>query len=254
MEVPVGKDECAIVGIGVAQATLEEIARLRKDPGPGRPATLEFQVLKHADEHTVLALSAMLKGLAGFPPEAHFRDWGVVAAPRWPGRLAIAGSLEKYHSDGARGVSPLLIPNLCLHSLSGTVSLAFRMRGPNFGVGGGLASVPDGLLAGLNVQLEHRPPGTWVLFTEWDLEPGQIGAQQTPRASALALALGPVAETPSARRLLLRPTSAPPKAPAYPRLAGLVDFLSRPFSGQASWSCALDWGMELALTQGESKT
>jgi hypothetical protein len=251
-------DECAVFGVGFAQATLEEIARLRKNPGPGRPATLEFQVLKHADEHTVLALSAMLNGLASFPPEAHFGDWGVVAAPRWPGRLGTAGGLEKYHADGARAVSPLIIPNLCLHSLSGTVSLVFQMRGPNFGVGGGLACVPDGLLAGLNVQLEHRPPGTWVLFTEWDVEPGQVGpgqvgSEQTPRASALALALGPIAQTPSARRLKLRPTSARSKRPAYPRLAGLVDFLLCPSSGQTCWSWTLDWGMELVLTQGESK-
>ena len=95
----------------------------------------------------------------------------------------------------------MAIPNVCLHSMSGTISLAFAMRGPNFGVGGGLASVADGLLTGLGVQLEHRPPGTWVVLTEWDFEPGQMPG--TPHAHAVALhgPLGRCIERRPSRRL-----------------------------------------------------
>src|SRR5580692_3155993 len=134
-------DECAIIGHGMASATQESIAQLRKDPGPRRPATLEHQLLRHADEHTVLALAAMLDGLAKFPSPIDMSRWGVVAAPRWPGRFGTATAIERLRADGPRGVSPLAIPTLCLHALSGTVSLVFQMRGPNFGVGGGPTNV-----------------------------------------------------------------------------------------------------------------
>jgi hypothetical protein len=244
-------DECAIVGHGMARATLDEIAQLRKEPGPGRPKAMEFQVLKHADEHTVLGLAAMLNALAAFPPHTHFGDWGVVAAPRWPGRLGTANALHRYGADGPRGVSPLAIPNLCLHSLSATVSLVFAMRGPNFGVGGGLASLADGLVAGLSVQLEYQPPGTWVIFSEWDVEPSKTAAPTTARA--LALALGPVEHEPSDRRLSLRPARSGPMTPACPRLAALADYLLDPAARKASWTCPLDWGMELVLAHGENK-
>jgi hypothetical protein len=239
-------DECAIVGYGMAQATSDEIAQLRRDPGPGRPKAMEFQVLKHADEHTVLALAAMLNGLTIFPPEMQFGDWGVVAAPRWPGRFGTANALERYRADGPRGVSPMAIPNLCLHSLSGTVSLVFQIRGPNFGVGGGLACVADGLLAGLNVQLEQRPSGTWVIFSEWDVEPGQVDARAVPRARALALALRSMEAAPSSRRLRLRPTQNVPLEPACPRLAGLTEYLHAA-ADTTPWKCPLDWGMELEI-------
>jgi hypothetical protein len=254
-------DECAIVGFGLAEASLEGIAQLRRDPGPGRPKALEFQVLKHADEHTVLALAAMLNGLEAFPADYPFGDWGVVAAPRWPGRLGTAHAIERYRADGPRGVSPMAIPNVCLHCVSGTVSLAFQMRGPNFGVGGGLASVADGLLAGLVVQLEQQPPGLWVLFSEWNIEPGQVSADVSPRAAALALALQPIEQAPLARRLALRPkgakgeretaSSLPPNP--YPRIVSLIDYLRRPDTATMTWTCLLDWGMELVVLPGGSK-
>ena len=247
MDDPHQRDECAILGFGEARATLDEIAHLRKDPGPGRPKALEHQLLKHADEQTVLALVAMMRAVTALP-NVHFGEWGVVAAPRWPGRFGTATALERYQADGARGVSPMAIPNVCLHSMSATISLAFTMRGPNFGVGGGLAAVTDGLLTGLGVQLEQRPPGTWVIFTEWDSEPNQ--EHGAPHARALALAIGPAGELPTARRLLVQPLIHSPMNLAYPRLAGLADYLSRPAAVGDPWSCVLDWGMELVVTQG----
>jgi hypothetical protein len=247
MDDPDPNDECAILSFGTARASLDEIAHLRKDPGPGRPKALEFQILKHADEQTVLALAALLHALAAFP-HVLFDDWGVVAAPRWPGRFGTATALERYQADGARGVSPMAIPNVCLHSMSATISLAFAMRGPNFGVGGGLASVADGLLTGLGVQLEHRPPGTWVVLTEWEVEPGQTPG--TPHAGALALALAPTYRAPMARRLCLQPSISTRASRACPRLASLTDHLLQPAGANKPWICKLDWGMELVLSEG----
>ncbi|MCI0639322.1 MAG: hypothetical protein L0Y72_03770 [Gemmataceae bacterium] len=230
-------DQCAIAAIGMAQATLDDIAALRKDTiAP-----------KHADEHTVVGVAAMQRARAAFPDGFSFADWGVVAAPRWPGRLSSYAPLEKYHREGARSVSAMLIPNLCLHAMSGTVSLAFQMHGPNFGVGGGLANVPDGLLAGMVVQLEQNLPGTWVVLTEWNREPFSPAAEEgTPVLQALALALTTEATVSAARHLRLEPSEVLTSQPAYPRLQGLLNYLAAPMDDQLWW-CALDWGMDLVL-------
>ncbi|MCI0376089.1 MAG: hypothetical protein L0215_00635 [Gemmataceae bacterium] len=256
------KDECAIAAVGMAQATCQDIAALRKNPHTpnpspsGRGESTEFSLLKHADEHTVVGVAAMLCARAAFPEDFSFADWGVVAAPRWPGRLSSYAPLEKYHREGARSVSAMLIPNLCLHAMSGTVSLAFQMRGPNFGVGGGLANVPDGLLAGMVVQLEQNLPGTWVVLTEWTREPfSPAAAEGTPVLQALALALTTEATSAAvgqsflfagARYLRLEPSEVLTTQPAYPRLQGLLDYLVDPTDDQPWW-CALDWGMDLVL-------
>lgn len=253
------RDECAIAAVGMAQATLAEIAHFRKNPGTSPFAVGDFSFLKHADEHTVVALAAILDALRQFPAGTSFDEWGVVAAPRWPGRLPAAAAYAKFSSDGPRGVSALLIPNICLHALSGSISLAFGMHGPNFGVGGGLANVADGLLAGLVVQLEQNLPGTWILLSEWDVEPHvPVQDQPTPVARALALAVVPANGQARQPRLRLQPaaTSATVSAPVgsnateHPRLAGLANFLATP-SPNAAWSCTMDWGMELVVTAGE---
>src|SRR5579871_5293318 len=92
-------DTCAIIGFGTATATEDEIARLRKDPGPRRPPTLEHQILKHADELTVIALAAMMEGLGGLPSTTNFADWAVVAAPRWFGRFGTIRALDGLQAD-----------------------------------------------------------------------------------------------------------------------------------------------------------
>lgn len=249
MESP--RDECDIAAVGMARATLSEIAALRKNPGAARAQPADFHFLKHADEQTVVAVAALLDAVKHFRNDVSFERWGVVAAPRWPGRIGTANALAKYQTDGARSVSALIIPNLCLHAMSGTLSLAFSMHGPNFGVGGGLANVADGLLAGLVVQLEHRLPGTWVVLAEWEVEPSVPAA---PDSSAMAVALALVCRgtQPSGLRLCLQPAASLPMQPAYPRLAGLARYLRGASLAEPTWSCALDWGMELVLSREES--
>ena len=250
------RDECDIAAFGMAQATLEECARLRKEPGPRRGRLADVSILRHADEHTVIGVAALLAALEHYPEAASFDDWGVVAAPRWPGRVGTAHALDKFHTEGPRYVSALLIPNLCLHSMSGTLSLAFQMRGPNFGAGGGLANIADGLFTGLVVQLEHRLPGTWVVFSEWNVEP--LGAPESARpvASALAMALVPPGQG-RGLRLRLQPSAVSPSANAshagQPRLGQLTDFLNGEASLQ-NWVCPLDWGMEMTVSRREASS
>jgi hypothetical protein len=81
-------DGCAVAAFAVAEGTRDEVARLRAEPGP--PLAVPpppGSLLRHADDHTVLALAAVLRAAAAFPQiGASFADWGVIAAPRWQGR------------------------------------------------------------------------------------------------------------------------------------------------------------------------
>lgn len=241
-------DACDVAAVGLVAATLDEMGELRKCPGPAYGKAQEFSCLKHADEHTVVGMSAVLHALAQRPVLDRLHLWGVIAAPRWPGRLGTVHGLEKYRQQGPRTISPVAIPNLCMHAMSGTISLALGMHGLNFGVGGGLASVADGLLAGLVVQLEHQLPGTWLVLSEWDDEPGAPGHHAKSIARAVALALVTPGTAEPRWRLRLRPADAPGQELGCPRLAELTRFLGAPSPPERTWSCTLDWGMELVLT------
>src|SRR5262249_3067255 len=115
---------------------------------------------------TVAGLAAVLAaargpGLGG----VCFRDWAVLAAPHFFGRSCMAASLERYRAEGAWGVSPHIIPHRSLHSLSGTVSQALQIQGPNFGVGGGGGGTAEALLAAAALLAHGRAPGAWVVVT-----------------------------------------------------------------------------------------
>jgi hypothetical protein len=241
-------DSCDVAVIGILEASLDDMAALRKCPGPPHQNDQDFSCLKYADEHTVLGLGAVLHALTRLPRVEPLDSWGVIAAPRWPGRLGTAHAIAKYRANGPRSISPVAVPNLCMHAMSGTISMALGMHGPNFGVGGGLASVADGLLAGLVVQLEHRLPGTWLVLSEWDVEPGSRPDDTIPTARALALALVTPGAGDAGWRLRLQATASPSPHLACPRLAELTQFLAAPRRPERAWSCTLDWGMELVVT------
>jgi hypothetical protein len=100
-----------------------------------------------------------------------FADWGVLAAPRFLGRLTTIQALDRFAAEGAWGISPHLIPHRTLHAISGTISQALQIHGPNLGVGGG----PDAALEVMRVAaafLANRDiPGFWVIMSGWDSEP-----------------------------------------------------------------------------------
>jgi hypothetical protein len=191
---------CTLAGYASCRAPAEDLGALRRQPGTPLREPWPVNFLKHVDDQAVVGLSAVLAAIAGHglvPPGATdtFRDWGVLAAPRFLGRPLLTAALPRFQQEGAWGVSPHLIPHHSLHSISGTVSQALEVHGPNFGVGGGPGSELEALLAGVAL-LDHMDlPGVWLVFTRLDPEGPCDPATGRPGpgtdASGLALALTP---------------------------------------------------------------
>src|SRR5262249_33978406 len=129
---------CPIRGFGIIQASTGALATLRNNPAPWRVPSVPRNLLKYADEQTVAAVAAVFRAIEDFALQSvDFTDWGVVAAPRFLGRLTIAGAIDRFDHQGAPGVSPLVIPYMSQHAISSTISLALQVHGPNLGAGGG---------------------------------------------------------------------------------------------------------------------
>jgi hypothetical protein len=248
---PPAEIDSGLAAFALVEATPDLLPALRKD------SRLPANLLKYADDQTVVALTAVLQAVRDFHlTGCDFTDWAVVAAPRFLGRVSFAAATDKFFRKGARTVSPLIIPFLSLHAVSGAISQALRCHGPNLGVGGGERGLDQALLTGLVVAAEHRPPGLWLVLSEWDPEPvaDEKGRPVAPTGCrALALALVP-ALTALGLRLRWAPASngrpaASPVGPS-PTLAGLAGFLARRFGPDPPrrWSCPLSWGGALELT------
>jgi hypothetical protein len=183
---------CGVVAFGTARATADALPALRQKPGPPLDEPLPASFLKHADAQTVVALAAVLQAIHRHGLTAsRFTDWGVLAAPRFLGREALAAALQRFASEGAWGISPHVIPHHSLHSLSGTLSQALQIHGPNFGVGGGPDGAAEGLLTAAALLVGDQLPGVWVIWSGWEPEPtpGRNGHAVPPVVCAAALAL-----------------------------------------------------------------
>jgi hypothetical protein len=207
------------------------VGNLRRHPGPayfitapdGRddqrvsaaapwPPTL----LKHADEQTVVGLSAILHAIAAHGLQnISFTDWGVLAAPRLLARSAMIVSLQRFLAEGAWGVSPHVIPHHSLHSMSGTISHALKMHGPNFGVGAGHEGAVEVLFSAIAMLQQRQLPGLWVVWTALEPE-GEMDLAGCGDPSALyrglAAALTPAPLGMPAIRLHVEVSHAPAKA------------------------------------------
>ena len=160
-----------LAAAGTRRAPTNAVAALRQMPGP-RDNPLPNGFLKHTDEQTLVGLAAVFQAIRDYHLlDTCFTEWGVLAAPRFLGRACLAVALQRFALEGAWGVSPHLIPHRSLHSLSGTVSQALGIHGPNFGVGGGPDSASEVLLAAAALLAEGQVPGVWVVLTGWDPEP-----------------------------------------------------------------------------------
>lgn len=191
---------CTVAAHAYLEADGERLAALRQNPAPaGVRIPLPPALLKHADEQTVLSLAAVLQAAASLPA-GDFSSWGVLAAPRFVGRQMFITALRKFREEGAWGVSPHLIPHRSLHSVSGTISQALKIRGPNYGVGNGPLGAAEGLLAAVAMVARDPVPGVWFVMSHWSPEPrealvsGSRAAESAlglagPRCHALALAL-----------------------------------------------------------------
>ena len=261
-------DSVGVAAVGVVTADAADLSGLRTNP------TLDSdgRILRHANEQTVLALTAVRRAAEA----AHlgpFDDWSVIVAPRWQGRSGTTAFIERFHAVGVRGIGPHAIPNLSLHACAATVSLGLAARGAVFGAGGGPFHVTDGLLAALTVQLGRDTPGTWLAITEWD------GDESAGFGRAVALSLVPVkdagarwmlsmgcrswAEPPASHdvaqsgHIVARSRAGLPRKSCHDvaalghvvptRLAGLAEFFSKPAG--ARWDCPFDGG-EFSLTAG----
>jgi hypothetical protein len=180
---------------GLVQATAAEFATLRPLLGPVGDKPLPASFVKHLDEQSVVGLAAVYRAIHDHNQDVGgFGDWGILAAPRFFGRGAMAAALQRFAAEGAWGISPHLIPHRSLHSLSGSISQALGIRGPNFGVGGGPEGAGEGLLAALALASRREVPGVWIVLTGWDPElvPSANGPGNPPSVcGAVALALVP---------------------------------------------------------------
>jgi hypothetical protein len=170
-------------------ASAESLEKWRKQPGRPIPGSL----LRHADEQTVAGLQAVCEAAQQLPGQS-FEDWGVIAAPRWLGRAMMVRVIDRFRTEGAWGMSPHMIPHRSLHSLSGTISQALGMRGPNFGVGGAATGAAEAMLLAGSL-LADNLPGLWVVLTgyhpEFVPDPACVEQPQPGQCWAAALALRP---------------------------------------------------------------
>jgi hypothetical protein len=221
---------CPIAGFGIIRADAEQLAALRREPGSfaGKPVAPAY--LKNADDQTVAAVAVLLRAIAGAGWENRsFRDWGVVAAPNFFGRFGSMQALKRFLEEGAWGISPHVIPHHSLHAVSGTISQALKIHGPNFGISGGPRAVAEAFLVAATMLSENNLPGLWVILTGFDPEyipeeySGKPAQPTTCRAAALALVPG----SPLAGRPFLRVGSQDqdPDDPLWPEFC-LGQFLA----------------------------
>ncbi len=251
-------------GIGAlasVECPLPEIARLRKELTPPRGAPFAASFLKPTDEQTVVGLAAVLRAIRTFGlEETDFSHWGVISAPRYLGRLQAAEVLYKFQKGGAWKAPPLFVPHHSLHALSGTISQALQIKGPNFGVGGGTNFVTEGLLSSLFLLDTQAVEGLWTVITQCDPEPDSDDqGKPTTEAvvcQAVALAFLPVSQGGTWGHLRL--VDREPQSEATVKIHSQTDrqgvfsslcrFLESGFGGEESWRCSLDWGSLLELT------
>jgi hypothetical protein len=201
---------CAVIAHGHVRLSAEMLPHARQMPGPSPGTPLPASFLKQSDEQTVAGLLAVYRALHDFGLDpAALGGWGVLAAPQLLGRAAIGPALECYAEEGAWGISPHLIAHRSLHAVSGTISQALGLHGPNFGVGGGPDAEADALLLAASLLEGGRPPGLWVVLTAGvPAEPAGLAWQ----GSALALTPAVLGWTGRSLQISVRP--APSSWPA----------------------------------------
>jgi hypothetical protein len=189
---------CRVATAAVVRGSAEQVATWRKQPVVVGAQKMPVSFLKQSEDQTVVAVQAVLSALErqGWHDRS-FADWGVIAAPNLFGRFSIAHSILRYAQEGAWGVSPNLIPHQSLHAMSGTVSQALKIYGPNFGISGAPNALPDAFLIAAAMVTDRQLPGLWLVLSGHESEwiPACEGANPpAPVCRAVALALTPAEE------------------------------------------------------------
>jgi hypothetical protein len=217
---------CDLVGHGVLEAAPEMISALRLKPSPRSGDPFPASFLKHADEQTVTGLAAVLRALQDHGlSETGFTDWAILGAPRYLGRHALAVALQRYKLEGCWGISPHLIPHRSLHAVSGTISQALAIHGPNFGVSGGYHAADEGLLVAATLLSSGTVPGVWLVMTGYHPEPIPEKPAELSSDGALQPAVGQVCRAVALALTVSRPGSQHLKlhlkgAPVEPEATG----------------------------------
>lgn len=188
---------CDVAAAYALDADAAQLLALRQRIEPACGDALSASSLKHLDEQTLVSLAAVYGAIRAHDLRVDFERWGVVAAPRFLGRAALIVSLQRYAIEGAWGMSPHFIPHRTLHSVSGTVSIALGVHGPNFGIDGGPAGSSQAVLAAATLLSGGTLPGVWLVLSGWEREPlvplAALGGEHDafPKCRAVALALVP---------------------------------------------------------------
>jgi hypothetical protein len=233
-----------LAAVGRVRLPVGQLTAWRRQPSCPAGINLPVGFLKQSDEQTVACLAAIFEALAqaGMPADS-LDDWGVLASPRFLSRSVLAGALSRFKEEGAWGVSPHLIPHRSLHSLSGTLSHALKMHGPNFGVG----EVGEAFAAAFALLTRSSLAGIWVVLSSLDPDsPPDHTGQPSPDALVQGVALGLTARPGPEGRVRLRyagPERTAPLARPVCRVedvVGVLDLLQREPQGRTT--CLLDLG------------
>ncbi len=235
----------AVAAFGLFEGDTDALAPLRRAHGTAGPVRLTASFHRHSDDQAVACLEAVFRAIrSGMASDRPLENWGVVAAPRYLGRLALARAIPIFDADGPGTASPFLITHHSLHSVASTISVALGLRGPCIGAGGGEGCLAEGLVTALSLFDEGSPPGLWAVFSEWSPEPLPDGEGRNTVPSvcrAVALALLPRAPEASGLQLRLQEEHAGPTTATVAGLARFLEGVSLP-GGPRRWACPLKWG------------
>ncbi|MCE9529287.1 MAG: hypothetical protein K8R36_24835 [Planctomycetales bacterium] len=190
---PRQKLEMGIQGFGHARCSAAEIAGLRKTIPRWGATDTQAHFFKYSDEQTILAVRALDSLIEGHGIDVQeLADCAVIAAPQFLGRVQGASAFARFLNGGAQGISPHLIPQHSLHSVSGAISVLIGCHGPNLGVGGGPHAMEDALLTAATLLESGNAKSTLLVCTAWDPAPlpnreGQCTNEPICHAFALAL-------------------------------------------------------------------
>jgi hypothetical protein len=202
---------CGILGHALVSADASQVVAWRNNPATLLPRAWPPGMFKQSEDQTIVSLAALTQVIRDKQlSETDMAKWGVIAGPIFLGRAVLSAAFDQFDKEGAWGVSPHLIPHRFLHSVSGTLSLALGMHGPNFGVGGGASSHWQAAAMACTLA-GNSLAGMWLMLCGYEpdrLPDAMAGANSVWRCHALVLALVSADHPQSEQTLLVTPNSA----------------------------------------------
>lgn len=159
-----------VVAFKAIEVSLAAVEELRAAPDPEGSPPLPKRFLRHADEHSLLAVRAVQETIAEVA-RIDCRSHGVIAAPCQAGRIGSSRTLSQYAEGGGATVSPHIVPQASLHAMAAAVSVGLGMHGPSLGVGGGATALSEGLLTLAALVDAPDVDAWWLVATQFVGEP-----------------------------------------------------------------------------------